>query len=116
MFKFMILISLVGCGVPGSKSMADLSEKDREAVCKEMGKSAPTEETDCGDGVTSGAFDQGDCVDALEEYAACGDLTVGDVRDCNDVLNEDVCDLSGLEDDACKPLVDCINELFAAAT
>lgn len=105
---------LVGCGLPDDTLMSDLEESDVEKLCEELASDV-REVTCSGEGYEftveiGGTVDE--CIDDndVSYYEGC-DVTVGDVRDCNDawdaMSDEELCSADAEYPAACEPIVDC---------
>ncbi len=110
MLKYLpFLVLAVGCGIPDSKKLADLSEDDVIALCESIEEAEYT----CDDTVSGFefsytiAFGGDDC--STDGLSADCEATVGDWRDCDAawraVLDADPC--SAEVPAECDPIMEC---------
>ena len=102
----------IGCGIPDATLMSDLDDDQVEKLCGEL--ASDIREVNCtGDGGEYGfelGGSQEECISDHDFYDGC-DVTVGDVRECNEawdaLSDEEICSLEDGFPPECDPVIDC---------
>lgn len=104
----------IGCGLPDDTLMSDLEEGDVEKLCEELASDerSVTCTTDDYEFTIEIGGSADECVtdNDASYYEGC-DVTVGDIRDCDDawsdLSDEEICGLESGFPAECDPLIEC---------